>query len=215
MTSGSVAPGSVAPGAPPGSVAPGAPPGGPGKAPRAAGGGRWASTNPSSDGWPSALPVAVLQAFGSYRTCELSTFARDGTPVTWPTTPLFQRDEGRFVVGTAIGLNKKALHVRREPRIALLYSDSTASDQVNPPTVLVQGIAECPEELFVGGRLVRDYWRNIGRVQRLPWVFRMVMRRTRWYHVRLFIFIRPTRISWWLDGDVDAPPLVLEIPDVA
>ena len=76
---------------------------------------------PTRGPWVDALPFDVVDAFGRYHTRELSTVAKDGTPTTWPTTLLFQPDEGRFVVGTAIGLNRKALHVRREPRVAMLF----------------------------------------------------------------------------------------------
>jgi len=163
----------------------------------------------------AALPEAVLKAFRAYRTCEFSTFARDGTPVTWPTIAMFQADEGRFVIGTSIGLNRKALQVRREPRVALLFSDPTGSGQADPPTVLVQGIAECPEELLARGPLVRAYWREIYRHQRTSRVMGLVMRRLDWYHIRLFIFIRPTRISWWQTNVGAATPMVVAVSDVA
>ena len=157
---------------------------------------------PTPASWADALPPDVVDAFGCYHTCELSTVAKDGTPITWPTTPLFQRDEGRFVVGTAIGLNRKALHVRREPRVAMLFSDPTGTDREDLPRILVQGIASCPGDLNVSGPLVHDFWRNIGRVQRVPRMTAVTMRRLDWYHIRLFLFIRPTRIAWWrADGE--------------
>jgi hypothetical protein len=157
---------------------------------------------PTPGPWVDALPPDVVDAFGRYHTCELSTVAKDGTPITWPTTPLFQPDEGRFVVGTAIGLNRKALHVRREPRVAMLFSDPTGTDRDDLPRILVQGMARCPEDLNVSGPLVHDFWRNIERVQRVPRMTAMTMRRLDWYHIRLFLFIRPTRIVWWgADGE--------------
>jgi hypothetical protein len=152
--------------------------------------------------WVDALPPDVVDAFGRYHTCELSTVAKDGTPITWPTTPLFQPAEGRFVVGTAIGLNRKALHVRRESRVAMLFSDPTGTTRDVPPRILVQGMARCPEDLYASGPLVHDFWRNIERLQRVPRMTAMAMRRLDWYHIRLFLFIRPTRITWWgADGE--------------
>jgi hypothetical protein len=157
---------------------------------------------PTPGRWVDALPPDVVDAFGRYHTCELSTVAKDGTPITWPTTPLFQPDEGRFVVGTAIGLNRKALHVRREPRVAMLFSDPTGTDRDDLPRVLVQGMARCPEDLNVSGPLVHDFWRNIERVRRVPRMTGVTMRRLDWYHIRLFLFTRPTRIAWWpADGE--------------
>lgn len=42
------------------------------------------------------LPPEVEAVFREFRTCEMSTLARDGAPITWPTLPFWRPDEGRF-----------------------------------------------------------------------------------------------------------------------
>jgi hypothetical protein len=73
------------------------------------------------------LPPEVETVFREFRTCEMSTLARDGAPITWPTLPFWRPREGRFPITTSIGLPHKAFNVRRNPRVALLFSDPTAS----------------------------------------------------------------------------------------
>jgi hypothetical protein len=77
----------------------------------------------------------------------MSTLARDGTPITWPTLPFWYSDEKRFTVTASIALAQKAFNVRRNPRVSLLFSNPTASGVENPPAVLVQGDAEAPDEI--------------------------------------------------------------------
>jgi hypothetical protein len=93
------------------------------------------------------LPSEVEDVFEEFRTCEMSTLARDGTPITWPTLPFWYSDEKRFTVTASIALAQKAFNVRRNPRVSLLFSNPTASGVENPPAVLVQGDAEAPDEI--------------------------------------------------------------------
>ena len=93
------------------------------------------------------LPSEVEAVFREFRTCEMSTLARDGSPITWPTLPFWRTEEGRFLITTSIGLPHKAFNVRRNGRVSLLFSDSTASGLKDPPAVLVQGDAEAPDEV--------------------------------------------------------------------
>src|SRR5215213_9067470 len=94
-----------------------------------------------------ALPPEVEGVFREFRTCEFSTLARDGAPITWPVITLWQPEEERFVLTTSIGFPRKAFNVRRDGRVSLLFSDPTASGLDEPPAVLVQGEAEVPEEI--------------------------------------------------------------------
>lgn len=95
------------------------------------------------------LPLTLEQVIWEFRTCEFSTIGRDGTPITWPVMPLYQPEQGRFLVTTAAGLAQKALNVRRNPRVSLLFSNPTGSGLDNPPAVLVQGTAVAPDEIVV------------------------------------------------------------------
>src|SRR3982074_3655121 len=58
------------------------------------------------------VPAEVGAVVREFRSCELSTFARDGTPVTWPTMPFFEPDRQRFLITSSVGLAQKALNIR-------------------------------------------------------------------------------------------------------
>ena len=92
------------------------------------------------------LPPEVEEVFREFRTCEFSTLSRDGTPIAWPLVTLWQHEERSFVLTTSIGTARKALSIRRDGRVSLLFSDPTASGLEDPPAVLVQGDAEVPDE---------------------------------------------------------------------
>lgn len=93
------------------------------------------------------VPPEVGAVVREFRSCEFSTLARDGTPVTWPTMPLFEPANRRFLITTSIGLAQKAFNVRRDGRVAMLFSNPTGSGLVSPPLVLIQGDANAPEDL--------------------------------------------------------------------
>ena len=103
------------------------------------------------------LPSEVEEVFGEFRTCEFSTLARDGTPITWPTVTLWQPQEGRFLLTTSIALAQKALNIRRDPRVSLLFSNPTASGLQNPPAVLVQGDALVEDDVRTSLSGFEDY----------------------------------------------------------
>ncbi len=130
----------------------------------------------------SNLPPEVEAVFREFRTCEMSTLVRDGTPITWPTLPFWRPDEGRFLITTSIGLPHKAFNVRRNPRVSLLISNPTASGLTNPPAVLVQGDAEAPDEVEASG------FYSSNPITRYLFY---------WYYMRLTIYVSPRRILWW------------------
>src|SRR5512146_1977146 len=94
-----------------------------------------------------AIPAEVEAVFHAFRTCEFSTLAKDGTPITWPTLPFWDAAKQRFIVTTSIGFPQKAYNVRRDGRVSLLFSEPKASGLERPPAVLVQGDATAPDEI--------------------------------------------------------------------
>ena len=114
------------------------------------------------------LPSEVEAVFNEFRTCELSTVAKDGTPLTWPITALFDPEQGRFLLTTSIGFPQKAFNIRRNPRVSLLFSNPTGSGLSHPPAVLVQGEARVSERFEVSpsrNEDLRKCWLHIMRFQ--------------------------------------------------
>jgi hypothetical protein len=162
----------------------------------------------------SEIPPELGEVFREFRTCELSTLARDGTPVTWPTNPLYQPDEGRFLIATSIGLPQKAFNIRRNSRVSLLFSDSTGSGLVNPPAVLVQGDAEAPDEIVTLDKRSQSLARVVfsrqpaGEMYSSNALLRYLFD---WYYMRLLIHVSPRRILWWDQGNFARTPHETEV----
>jgi hypothetical protein len=165
----------------------------------------------------AVLPPEVEDVFEEFSTCEMSTLARDGTPITWPTLPFWYSDEKRFTITTSIALAQKALNVRRNPRVSLLFSNPTASGIENPPAVLVQGEAEAPDEIETSVAGFEEELRKASRRQPASLasgsnpISRYLMD---WYFMRLMIYVTPRRILWWPGADFWRKPFELRMDHV-
>ncbi len=158
----------------------------------------------------------VEAVFYQFRTGELSTIAKDGTPITWPLAVMYHADEGRFLAATSIGLPNKIYHVRRNPHVSILYSEPKASGLVNPPAVLVQGDAVAPDKI-TSTKGLEDYWRTIfSRQPSSKAMSRSALGRyfADWYYMRIRIIITPRRICWWPNGDFSQPAQEIEVSHV-
>src|SRR5438552_18953299 len=91
-----------------------------------------------------SIPEEVEAVFREFRTCEFSTIARDGTPITWPMLPFWRRETRQFMTTTSIGLPDKAFNIRRDPRGSLLFSEPTRSGLAHLRPVLVAGQSVIP-----------------------------------------------------------------------
>lgn len=156
------------------------------------------------------VPTAVGAVVREFRSCEFSTLARDGTPVTWPTLPFFDHAQGRFLITCSIGLAQKAFNIRRDGRVAMLFSNPTGSGLVAPPLVLIQGDAEAPEDLtpVVEGFIERAqlvFERQPVGITMIGVMPGPIRKLADWYSWRIFIHVRPRRIRWWPDGDQQRP----------
>jgi general stress protein 26 len=166
---------------------------------------------------PLDLPAHVEAVLREFRTCELATFAKDGTPVTWPVSALHQQARGRFLITTSIGLPEKAFNIRRDPRVSLLFSDPIAAGLADPPAVLVQGDAEAPDEFVTDTEEFEEMARLLFPRQPAAekystnWLMRKVFD---WYYMRLAIRVTPRRILWWDRGDFTASPHERRASDV-
>ncbi|MFI7078365.1 pyridoxamine 5'-phosphate oxidase family protein [Micromonospora sp. NPDC049903] len=144
------------------------------------------------------VPESALgSTISAYRTCELATLTKDGTPVAWPTSGLL-RPDGTIMLTTSLGYPQKAFNVRRDGRVALLFSDPTASGLMQPEQILVRGTAHCPDEVHTDptGDLA-DFWTRMFQRQPncrkyLDWPATMF---TDFYFMRLLITVTPTEVT--------------------
>ncbi|ALG14891.1 hypothetical protein AOZ06_18995 [Kibdelosporangium phytohabitans] len=140
----------------------------------------------------------------AYRTCELATLAKDGTPITWPTSPWLRAD-GKLVLTTSLGFPQKAYNIRRDSRVAMLFSDPTGSGLDAPEQIFVNATASCPEEISTEPGELTEYWSMLferqpsGRAHLSP----LMRPLGDWYYMRLVITITPETVT-------TRPPLVSE-----
>lgn len=166
------------------------------------------------------IPEDAARILRRYRTCEFSTIAKDGTPITWPLCARWL-DDGRFLLTTSIGLPQKAYNLRRNPKVALLFSEPCGSGIDKPGAVLVQGQASCADGIVTDPSTVpelEDYFRET-IFARQPnsklmssWLGRTFLD---WYYMRLLIYVTPTRYFYWPDRSFATPPLEVSHVDVA
>src|SRR4051794_41313939 len=93
----------------------------------------------------SSLPQAAREAFDRFITTEFTTIDARQQPIVWPVTPYYSQGATTIDVTTGIGYPKKADDAKRNPRVALLFSDPTGSGMEDPCHGLVKGTAGAAE----------------------------------------------------------------------
>ncbi|UVO12374.1 hemerythrin domain-containing protein [Mycobacterium sp. SVM_VP21] len=176
------------------------------------------STRRGVQGRDVAEPSA-REIIENFRTCELTTMSRDGSPQTWPICPLLLPD-GRFLLCTSIGLPQKAFNIRRNPKVSMLFSEPTGSGFDNPGAVLVQGDAIAEDRIVADLRENRDLRRLFEQVcARQPasafmssWLGRRLFP---FYYVRLAIQVTPYRILHWPTRDFSQSPRRVDVEELS
>ena len=155
------------------------------------------------------LPQEVREVFARFVTTEFVTLDSSGQPIAWPLTPYYTDGAPVIEVTTGVGYPKKAEDARRNPRVAMLFSDATGSGIESGIRVLVQGTAKI-DDADLGANRER-YRRESAR--KLPATVEMLPPKPieglfSWYFERIYIRVRPERIFVWRNGA--AEPEVLD-----
>jgi hypothetical protein len=162
----------------------------------------------------ATLPPAVHDVFGRFVTCEFTTIDSQGRPITWPVAPFYRPGDQSIRVTTGLGYPKKAGDARRNPRVALLFSDPTGSDLTQPPMVLVQGLAEVDDRDLDANR--ERYERDTetkptGGRESAP--AGPLGGRFDWYFARIYIHVGAERVFVWRSLDASVAPDVVNSGD--
>ena len=162
---------------------------------------------PTDLAWP-----AVAGQAGTFITTEYASLDRNGAPVTWPVTPYLGRAGATIDVSTGLTYPLKAERARRNPKIALGFSEPRGSGLQHPAAFAVQGLATVRDS---------DLRANSARYlaessARLPKAFEAmptpVLRRMAFYWSRIWVEMTPTRVLWWAGGDLDRTPYIWTAP---
>jgi hypothetical protein len=164
------------------------------------------------------VSTSFLDIIHNYFTCEFTTLARDGSPQTWPVSPRLLTD-GRLLITTSIGLPQKALNVRRNPKVSLLFSEPTGSGIKQPGAVLIQGDATSEDRILTDPLSDPEFAALAETVStRQPagalWTT-WLGRRLWWsYYMRLLIHVTPRRALFWPTRDFTSSPEELDLSEV-
>lgn len=159
------------------------------------------------------LPAEVEAVLHNFRTAEFTTIAKDGTPITWPVTAVYEVETGTFLTATSIGLPNKAFNIRRNPKVSLLFSEPKASGLSGAPAVLVQGEATAPDTVTTLAG-IESVWEKIYRFQppaKITSGTALSRYLMDWYYMRIAIRITPKRVQWWAAGDFTKTPEVQHV----
>ena len=162
---------------------------------------------------PAGWPAQVIPIMARALTCQCATLTRTGRPVTWPLTPYVNDDRRSIDVSTGLVCPAKAERARRNPNVALLFSDAAGLTLEAPPTVLVLGRAAVRDSDLQANtdRYVKRMLNKLPAAMRqAPWV---VMRAQTWYWARIWIEVTPLRIVWWQKGRLTDEPRTWNAPD--
>ena len=155
---------------------------------------------------------AVVRQADAFITTEYASLDRNGAPVTWPVTPYLGRDGATIDVSTGLTYPLKAERARRNPKIALGFSEPRGSGLPHPATFVVQGLATVRDA---------DLRANSARYlaessARLPKAFESMptpmLRQMAFYWSRIWVEMTPTRVLWWAGGDLDRAPYIWTAP---
>ena len=160
------------------------------------------------------IPPEVDEVLRRFYTCEFTTVNTKGQPMTWPSVPYYNREEGRLVIAVSVAFPIKAYNARKHPQVSMLFSDPTGSGLDDSPAVLVQGDAVVAEVLeytpdiiglfktvatrqpesakFTSNKLVRNLF--------VAYLFQ-----------RLSLTVTPTRILYWPQRDFSQEPQIVEL----
>jgi len=111
--------------------------------------------------------------------------------------------EGALAVTTALGMPRKAEHARRNPRVALLFSDATGAGIERPSMILVQGTAVVDDDDLDANRA---RYRGDTAAKPTGPTEAPRARGHDWYFTRIYIQVQPERVYVWRDGDVGMQP---------
>lgn len=164
-------------------------------------------TDLSTVDWP------VLRDLASrFITSEYASLTRAGEPITWPLTPFAGADGITLDVSTGLTYPLKAERARRDPRVALSFSNPVGSGLEHAPVLVVQGLATVRDaDLRANSaRYLRE------SAVRLPEVYARIpdfmLARMAWYWARIWIEVTPRRVLWWPEGRLDREPVRWEAP---
>lgn len=157
----------------------------------------------------------ISDIISNYRTCEFSTLTKSNKARTHPVTAWYQAPDEYITITTSIGFPQKIYNIRRNPKVALLFSNPTGSGIASKGIVSIQGDAKLNDKLSDIDDL-NIFWKRMYKWQPHSKVYhRTALSRYLfdWYYMRLCISIYPKRILYWATDDYTQSPQEIYLHD--
>lgn len=155
------------------------------------------------------LPGQVLEVFDKALVCEFTVISGSGRPITHPLLPLYDSEEGRLYVTSSVLFSKKLDHIKRNPKVAVLFSNKEGL-RVSPyRVVLVKGLARVVEDdIHHGWERLLPIWRK-----KEPYIDSYVKMRyaSPLFWERSIVQVDPVKVHVWPDGDPHRQPNIYEM----
>ncbi|PZG18783.1 hypothetical protein C1I98_38240, partial [Spongiactinospora gelatinilytica] len=167
----------------------------------------------------------LSEVLAGVRVLELTTVTAKGGVNTRPMSSVWLPERRQIMLTTPAAYSQKVLNIRRDGRVALLYSDFTGSGLEQRRTVLVRGTATAPD-VVAAPQDIAEYWH--GLMRRNPGLAEEAADPVRqaamdWYYWRLPIIVEPQRIDvlratpaggkWDAAAIPDGAPMDVQIDD--
>jgi len=146
-------------------------------------------------------PDWVRDVFERYLICEFTSID-NGKPVTFPLLFFYDANPPRFAVTSSILFSRKIEHMKKNPKVSLLFSNPEGSG-VEKHVVLVQGVAKCDDsDLDHGWERYLPMWRK-----KEPYIDGFLAAREQfpWFWKRIVVEVEPRKILAWKNGDTSKP----------
>jgi len=160
------------------------------------------------------LPAEVDAVLANFYTCEFTTVNTKGQPMTWPSVPYYNHDEGRLVIAVSIAFPVKAYNARKHSQVSMLFSDPTGSGLTDPPAVLVQGDAAVAEVLEYTPDII-GLFRTVSKRQ--PESSKFTSNKfvrnlfVAYLFQRISLTVIPRRILYWPHRDFGQEPAMIDL----
>lgn len=156
-----------------------------------------------------SLPSYVEDALEGALVCLFTTVNERGEPVTHPMLPLYRCGSGIIYFTSSILFSRKLEHIKKNPRVSLLFPGGELSRSDIRDIVQVKGLASVKDEdLHDGWTFLLPLWRA-----KEPYIDRYLKQRFALplFWERAAIEVRPVKLSVWREGDLSREPEEIEV----
>ncbi|MEG9194061.1 MAG: hypothetical protein V6S10_01875 [Candidatus Methanoglobus sp.] len=163
------------------------------------------------------IPGWIEDVFEKYLTAEF-TYLDGEMPRTIAVLHYYDAKKKSIVITTSPAFYRKVACIKKNPRVSVLFSNPKYSGIEERAVVLVLGIAKVSENVeenlsYLMNLMInhKDCWKKTVLTKMAEELMSPLAKRLLdWYVYRILIEVKPQRLLFWRDGDVENDPEILE-----